>query len=43
MNKLKTCSLRYSQSTTLESILSIFEDSFSEVYYQPVETVLESI
>ncbi|EGQ7791702.1 hypothetical protein I6Z01_000122 [Vibrio parahaemolyticus] len=42
LENVKTTSLRYSQSKTLESILSRFEDSFDKVYYQPVETTLES-
>lgn len=38
---LKNTSLRYSQSTTLESILSSFKDSFNKTYYLPVKTTLE--
>ncbi|HCE1561318.1 TPA: hypothetical protein NGR37_003516 [Vibrio parahaemolyticus] len=43
LESMKTTSLRYSQSITLESILSRFKDSFDKVHYQPVETVLELI
>ncbi len=43
LENMKTTSLRYSQSITLESILSHFKDSFDSMYYQPTETVLESV
>ncbi|MBM4888891.1 hypothetical protein HYO43_07765 [Vibrio parahaemolyticus] len=42
LENVKTCSLRYCQSYALESTLSRFKDSFDKVYYQPVETTLES-